>query len=102
MKIAASITTSDSATHLLTEDGIDPNDLPDGEPVPARVLNTGGDGPPRIQETAEVRNIIARNPYFGEPADADLEELLEAAETPGDGQIEIGEVPELVAQKFTD
>jgi hypothetical protein len=100
MKIASS--TPDGRTHLLTEEDVDLADLPGDEPVPARLLNRDGDGVPRLRETRDVRNIIARNPYFGEPADADLEELLEAAETPGDGQIEIGEVPELVAQKFTD
>lgn len=98
MKIAAS--TPNGNTHLLTEDGIDLNDLPDDGVVPARLLSTSGDGPPRLRPTQDVRNIIARNPYFEEPADADLDALLAAADVQGAGADEIGEVPEEVAERF--
>jgi len=98
MKIAAS--TPNGGTHLLTEDNIDLTDLPDSDVVPGRLLRTSGDGPPQLRGTQAVRNIIARNPYFEDPADADLEALLEAAEVQGAPADEIGEVPETVARRF--
>lgn len=78
MKIASS--TPDGRTHLFTEEDVDLADLPNDEPVPARMMMTDGGGPPRIQKTAE----------------------LEAAGVPGGGEIEIGEVHELTAQRFAD
>jgi len=92
MKIAAS--TPNGGTHLLTKESIDLTDLPDGEVIPARLLSTGGDGPPQLRQTQAVRNLIARNPYLAEPADADLEALLEAADVQGAPADEIGEMPE--------
>jgi hypothetical protein len=98
MQIAAS--TPNGGTHLLTEDGVDLTDLPNDEPVPARLLATSGDGPPQLRATQAVRNIIARNPYFEDPADADLQALLQAAEVQGAPADEIGEVPEDIAERI--
>lgn len=73
MKIAAS--TPNGEMYPTTEDGVDLTDLPDGEVVPAWVFTMSGDGSPALRATQDVRNIIARNPYFEEPVDADFEGL---------------------------
>jgi hypothetical protein len=100
MKIAAS--TPNDGTHLLTEDGVDLTDVPNDESVPTRLLSTSGDGPPQLRATQDVRNIIARNPYFEDPADVDLQALLQAAEVQGAPADEIGEVPEDIAERIVD
>lgn len=97
MKIAASTPNGD--THLITEDGVDLNDLPEDEVTPARLLTQAGDAI-TLTGTQAVKNIISRVVYLDEPADADLDALLDEAEVEGAPADEIGSVPEEIAEAF--